>query len=1548
MRIRSFVLISIILLVSGLFATDEEYVIIADESLIPAAEIISTLHSTEVDPEYQLTTAIVTTQSIFAAYPDTTESQAIRLYLLNEIENNANLRLALFFGDENLVPPIYDWYGNLSDDFYTTPEVYQAHPQLGTGRIVVANLTDALSVANKIRDYILNGDTGDWRSDVVLLADDAHKSGGSYSAEITHVANSNQIYQDLRSSLNVECLYGTEYTPDYSGGGWPTLPDLTNDFIDRFNSGVGWINYIGHGNETTLADELIINMGRDIDIMSAPEGKLPVWVIGSCDFGHYDNADCMSEELIKKPDGVIAMVTPTRALFIDVVANFIDRFYQNVRDYQYGLNDYRMGELLSESKLGSTEFHYHLMGDPAMRLPFPRIQPVVDTYPDQIEILAVSQVGLNSPYDLMDSHIIVKGPETEVVQIYGDNAILSYTLPGSVTYQGDFTNSVDFIAPLDMPFCDDCTASISVYSNDGSYTGNNQLIFDIPIAEPSGVIEDATGPMISVEYDGSSLSDNDILQTPFDLTLVFEDEAGINLMGALGHNIRYWVDSESNSRIITGEFSYFYGDNTAGSLEVQLDTELSGLHTLSVEAWDNANNRTLFEIALCFTDCSPGEIPSEYTWGGMTSLLTPTGITLGTDDQIYASTAGGILAYDPASNQFSTIGKDEGLGALDIYSLAKDGPGNLWLGSNTPDGSIQVYHPQFGLQRTIDHLDIQMIRKFSLDGSTAFAAYQVDNELGILEFRMDENNLPYFQNHFSNFPIQLPNILDVDQFGDSVYVTTSMGVLAGDFTQDILTSSSNWQMITNSLIPEQFISGDQPVVVTSGGLWTRDAGGVWTQQYSGFSGDILDAAFDIDSGTYAVLTTTNYYEFDAAFSLLGGFPFHIPVNSTFSCFTRGTDSVVFGVQNQGILIWDMTSRTFEQHVPNTFISNRFNALTFTAQNEMAGVSRLGAFINSNGQYLHFIPAAKAGSYLLDELGPDEFSGMSINYVRGSNTPWSILENETGNLIFSNSGIRPSNPATRGGAIEINPVSYEFTVYDTTNGILDGLNGIYNQYWSNLYLTIHQMQKDPDGNIWVVNPYSETFNHIAAIQETDGLTWSHVTAPDMGSHLPQEVAFDSFGRAWFGLRWDVPMNDNINEYADGGLRVVDTNGTIGDESDDVWLDVLNMDILPGESVWSITFDQTGQLWLITSGGVQGYTVEEDVTGLTLVPLADSPMLTYVPLFKGDRIRVDSQNNKWVTTQHSGIFVIRENLSLWPDGNGFTAGNSGLLSDVVYDVAFDNTGETAYFATEKGISSFDLAQIPPLPIVPTGDINQDGMVNVNDIVICVFIILGELDPVEAGYTIDYADMDISGALDVTDIINIIGIILGMQRSDITDISSAEVRNEGGIITVSADGPIAGVQLSIAGDFTILGNELPPGWEIYSGDDVILAFTMHPTTAEELTLCRYEGNISVKSAIISDWSAKGVNISYVPDQFDLYNPYPNPFNPVVNIRYSTAQPAKVKITIYSLLGRQVETLINSQTPAGEYVISWDASNQASGLYFVRMDAGETHFTRKLMLLK
>ncbi len=88
-------------------------------------------------------------------------------------------------------------------------------------------------------------------------------------------------------------------------------------------------------------------------------------------------------------------------------------------------------------------------------------------------------------------------------------------------------------------------------------------------------------------------------------------------------------------------------------------------------------------------------------------------------------------------------------------------------------------------------------------------------------------------------------------------------------------------------------------------------------------------------------------------------------------------------------------------------------------------------------------------------------------------------------------------------------------------------------------------------------------------------------------------------------------------------------------------------------------------------------------------------------------------------------------------------------------------------------------------------------------------------------------------------------------------------------------------------------------------------------------------------------------VPQEFHLGQNFPNPFNPVTTIELSLPSASQWTITIYNITGQEIERF-SGYSNAGVVSVTWDASDQASGIYLYRATAGEFSETKKMLLLK
>jgi len=119
------------------------------------------------------------------------------------------------------------------------------------------------------------------------------------------------------------------------------------------------------------------------------------------------------------------------------------------------------------------------------------------------------------------------------------------------------------------------------------------------------------------------------------------------------------------------------------------------------------------------------------------------------------------------------------------------------------------------------------------------------------------------------------------------------------------------------------------------------------------------------------------------------------------------------------------------------------------------------------------------------------------------------------------------------------------------------------------------------------------------------------------------------------------------------------------------------------------------------------------------------------------------------------------------------------------------------------------------------------------------------------------------------------------------------------------------------------------------------------EEYTVISQVGEFVLNNTLLS------ADSEIIPVVFALHQNYPNPFNPVTSLRYDLPEDGLVNITIYDMMGRVVNTLINDSQNAGYKSIQWNATNDrnepvSAGLYIYTIQAGEFRKTKKMVLLK
>jgi hypothetical protein len=89
-------------------------------------------------------------------------------------------------------------------------------------------------------------------------------------------------------------------------------------------------------------------------------------------------------------------------------------------------------------------------------------------------------------------------------------------------------------------------------------------------------------------------------------------------------------------------------------------------------------------------------------------------------------------------------------------------------------------------------------------------------------------------------------------------------------------------------------------------------------------------------------------------------------------------------------------------------------------------------------------------------------------------------------------------------------------------------------------------------------------------------------------------------------------------------------------------------------------------------------------------------------------------------------------------------------------------------------------------------------------------------------------------------------------------------------------------------------------------------------------------------------------LPSEFKLEQNYPNPFNPSTTIKFSLPLRSKVKLSIYNLLGQEIEILFHREKEAGSYEYIFENKSLSTGVYLYVLESKRVRLSRKMMLIK
>ena len=512
-----------------------------------------------------------------------------------------------------------DYFGIMSDNKGLESN---GRIDIGIGRFPVSTVDQAKTVVDKIINYSSYNDTvfSNWRNNITFIADspnhNLHMHQATDLADIVYekypVLNVNKIFFDAYQLVN---------TP--SGG---RIPGANQAITDAIMKGTILLNYTGHGGETGWSAEKTLTLA---DIRSWNNwNKLPIFVTATCEFSRFDNPQRFTagEELFIKPDGgAIALFSTTRLAFSTTNFQLDTSFISNLMSLNGGPNP-RLGDLIRISKNNNGNNagirNFVLLGDPAQKIAFPAHKIVTttinsvptsehDTIRGMSLVTVKGQVQDNQGNKMpsyngtlfakvFDKPYIYKTLGNFYPDNYPENFpvqdVLLYNGKASVT-SGEF--QFTFILPKDISLKYG-KGKFSYYALDDSTDAGGYDSHVVFGGENNGSISDQKGPDISLYMDDKNFISGGKTSSSPVLLAYLHDTSGINYLGlGLGHEIIEILDKNTASSMVLNDYYEPDLDSyQSGIVFYPMSNLQTGLHTLSVRAWDMLDNS--FESQISF------------------------------------------------------------------------------------------------------------------------------------------------------------------------------------------------------------------------------------------------------------------------------------------------------------------------------------------------------------------------------------------------------------------------------------------------------------------------------------------------------------------------------------------------------------------------------------------------------------------------------------------------------------------------------------------------------------------------------------------------------------------------------------------------------------------------------------------------------------------------------------------------------------------------------------------------------------------------------------
>jgi len=642
---------------------------------------------------------------------------------------------------------------------------------------------------------------------------------------------------------------------------------------------------------------------------------------------------------------------------------------------------------------------------------------------------------------------------------------------------------------------------------------------------------------------------------------------------------------------------------------------------------------------------------------------------------VAASSEMGLMVYNKLNSEIQKVSRVNGLSDVDITALKSLSNDAFIIGYLNGNIDLlisgEVYNiPDFKLKQIQGSKQINHF--FQYNGKVYCST---DYALLVLDINKREVSDTYFLGfNAESLPIYETVVND-----GYIYAATERGLLKADVFDPLIVYDQAWTLVSSSNLPYVAVSyhGNQIVSVAKQNstyivYYGNENGWAELKRTSSF------AALNAFGGSLVVALKSQVERYGEDFNIIDVIKEYSfgQVYAQDAMYSTYEDAYFVADMNYGIarIKGDQdayylangpySNNCFDVHATNTGVYSTAGGITATYNN-----------LNRTIEY-SFFDNEKWESYLSDTKAS---SSTSRDLIR-------MCSSQTSDTVYM---------STWGGGIyEVDGVS-TINHYDENNS---GLQDIFPD--ARKYVRVGGIASDSEGNIWMSN--SEVNSGIVVKSGEKWFQFDYETTNNL--HSTGQFLITKDDNIWI----PIPMSWTGDKH---GLMVINTNGTLLDQSDDVY----KSGVHPNKSndsrnvgqlqlwdsdkevitnlVLSLAEDKNGYIWVGTDKGVLVYyrpwaIFSEDypVASRIKVPRNDGSNL--VDYLLGEErisaIAVDGANRKWIGTETSGLYLVSEDgLKTYQT---FNVDNSPLPSNSITSLAISPITGEVFIGTAKGIVSY----------------------------------------------------------------------------------------------------------------------------------------------------------------------------------------------------------------------------------------------------------------------